>query len=203
MCPSTGRRDRWRTRRAEPGVADVVLAYARNHAPERQYRWAANVVITSAEEFVRLRESEWSQDYQRAAHEEAPLEVWLNVVDWYPSMRFWVAQNKTVPIRVLEILARDTDPHVRGMVAAKRKLTPELQILLAGDPDDGVRDRLANNAKVTREALSESRTASLALLRGRPRRSWKGAPLGKSCGAVQPAVADGRVGRYAPSAARS
>lgn len=112
-------------------------------------------MITSAEEFLRLRKSEWPEDYQRAAHEEAPLEVWLSVVEWYPSMRFWVAQNKTIPIRVLEILARDVDPHVRGMVAAKRKLTLELQLLLAGDSDDGVRDRLADNAKVTREALEK------------------------------------------------
>jgi hypothetical protein len=122
-------------------------------AAECHYRWGADVVITSAEEFVRLRESEWPQDYNRAAREEAPLEVWLNIIDWYPAMRFWVAQNKTVPIRVLEILARDANPHVRRMVASKRKLTPELQILLAGDQDEAVRDRIANHPKVTREAL--------------------------------------------------
>jgi hypothetical protein len=110
-------------------------------------------VITTADEFVRLRESEWPEDYRRAAHEEAPLEVWLAIVAQYPSMRFWVAQNKTVPIRVLEILARDEDPHVRAMVASKRKLPVELQLLLAEDLDDGVRDRLANNAKATRKAL--------------------------------------------------
>jgi hypothetical protein len=132
-------------------------------------------VITSAEEFLRLRESEWPEDYNRAAHEEAPLEVWLNVIAWYPSKRFWVAQNKTVPLGVLEILARDDDPRVRGMVASKRKLTPELQLLLAEDPDDGVRDRLANNGKVTKEALERiangqkgpaSRTAAKKLTGG-------------------------------------
>jgi hypothetical protein len=136
---------------------------------------AAEVVITSAEEFVRLRESERPEDYHRAAYEEAPLEVWLNIIDWYPSMRFWVAQNKTVPIRVLDILARDDNLHVRRMVASKRKLTPQLQVLLASDPDDGVRGRLANNAKVTREALEQiaqgepgpaARTAAEKLGRG-------------------------------------
>jgi hypothetical protein len=110
-------------------------------------------VITSAEDFVRLRNSESPHDHKRAEEVDAPLEVWLNIVDWYPTMRYWVARNKTVPIRVLEILVHDTDPHVRGMVAAKRKLTPELQILLAGDPDDRVRDRLAHNASATREVL--------------------------------------------------
>ena len=112
-------------------------------------------MIESAEEFVRLRESDWPEDYRRAAHEEAPLEIWLKVIEDYPQMRFWVAQNKTVPLRILEILARDPDPHVRGMVASKRKLTPEIQLILADDPDDGVRDRLANNAKATRQALEK------------------------------------------------
>jgi hypothetical protein len=110
-------------------------------------------VITTAEEFVRLRESDQPDEYQRAAHEEAPAEVWQDVISRYPHMRRWVAHNKTVPIEVLEILAKDSDPAVRSTVAMKRKLTAALQWLLAADPDEGVRERLANNAKATREAL--------------------------------------------------
>ncbi|HCS49653.1 MAG TPA: hypothetical protein DIW61_15960 [Candidatus Aminicenantes bacterium] len=112
-------------------------------------------MITTAEEFVRLRESDKPDEYQRAAHEAAPVEVWHDVISRYPHMRAWVAHNKTVPIRVLEILANDSDPDVRAMVAMKRKLTPELQLLLAADPDKGVRGRLANNAKVTTEVLKK------------------------------------------------
>jgi hypothetical protein len=112
-------------------------------------------VITTAEEFLRLRESTWPEDHRRAAKEEASLEVWRNVVAWYPAMRFWVAQNKTVPVEVLRLLAKDPDPHVRGAVAAKRKLPSDLQLLLAADPDDGVRDRLAANARATAAAVTQ------------------------------------------------
>ena len=112
-------------------------------------------VITTAEEFVRLRESDKLEEYQRAAHEEAPVEVWQDVISRYPHMRTWVAHNKTVPIEVLEVLAKDSDPAVRSMVAMKRRLTTALQLLLAADPDEGVRERLANNAKAIRAALKK------------------------------------------------
>ena len=117
-------------------------------------------MITTAEEFVRLRESDKPDEYQRAAHEAAPVEVWHDVISRYPHMRMWVAHNKTVPIRVLEILANDSDPDVRAMVAMKRKLTPELQLLLAADSDEGVRGRLANNAEETTEVLKTANGAS-------------------------------------------
>lgn len=112
-------------------------------------------MITTAEEFVRLRESDIPDEYQRAAHEAAPVEVWHDVIGRYPHMRAWVAHNKTVPVEVLEILANDSDPDVRATVAMKRKLTPELQLLLAADPDEGVRGRLANNAKTSIEVLKK------------------------------------------------
>jgi hypothetical protein len=81
--------------------------------------WDDHVMIESAEEFVRLRTSEDPPEYRRAAHEEAPESVWFEVIDQFPDMRFWVAQNKTVPLAVLELLRHDTDPKVRSMVRAK------------------------------------------------------------------------------------
>lgn len=63
----------------------------------------------TAKEFVRLRLSEDSADYLRAAH------------------------NKTVPIEVLAILARDPDARVRRWVATKNKLSPEFMMALAAD----------------------------------------------------------------------
>src|SRR5688572_23658542 len=110
-------------------------------------------MIESAEEFQRLRESENPEEYWRAAHEPASVEVWREIIARYPELREWVAHNKTVPLQILAELACDTDPRVRAMVAMKRKLAPELQLRLATDPDDGVRERLAWNAKATRAAL--------------------------------------------------
>src|SRR5437870_4898487 len=77
-------------------------------------------MIESPEEFRRLRESENRDEYLRAAHDEAPLEVWMEVVRRWPDMRFWVAQNKTVPLSVLEVLVNDPDEKVRDMVLRKR-----------------------------------------------------------------------------------
>lgn len=89
----------------------------------------------------------------RAAREIAPIEVWLEVIRRFPDMRFWVAQNKTVPVEVLAVLARDPDSRVRSMVAMKNQLTDDLFALLASDQDDSVRVRLAHNKNVPSEIL--------------------------------------------------
>src|SRR5262249_30672705 len=89
------------------------------------------MAIESAEEFVRLRTSERPEDYLRAAREPASSEVWDAVIDDHPDMRFWVAQNKTVPHSVLERLAVDPDSRVRWMVARKRKAGAALLAALA------------------------------------------------------------------------
>jgi hypothetical protein len=111
------------------------------------------VMINSAEEFYKLRTSEFREEYERAAHEEAPVEVWLDVIGKFPEMRSWVAQNKTVPIEVLEVLSRDRDADVRSFVAMRRKLPERIQLALARDEDYSVRERLVLNAKVTDAVL--------------------------------------------------
>ena len=110
-------------------------------------------MIESASEFVRLRSSEDPAEYNRASREEASMSVWRNVIDEHPQYRFWVAQNKTVPIEILKILATDESATVRSMVASKRKLPDSLQVQLATDADESVRAMLARNAKVSGEAL--------------------------------------------------
>ena len=110
-------------------------------------------MIHTAEEFARLRRSDVPAEYQRAASEEAPVDVWLSVIDQFPDLREWVAHNKTVPLPVLELLARDPSASVRFTVASKRKLSHELQILLVTDPDSSVRHGLARNAKCEPEVL--------------------------------------------------
>ena len=112
-------------------------------------------MISSAAEFCRLRESENPEEYHRAAHEEAPIEIWIEVVKRRPDMRFWVAQNKTVPFEVLEILASDADCRVRDMVARKRKITEAIALKLAEDPDETVRAALAINRKLPASALAK------------------------------------------------
>lgn len=79
-----------------------------------------STVIDSADEFVRLRTSDDPADYNRAARDEASESTWRDVIERFPDMRFWVAQNKTVPLSVLEVLRHDADERVRHMVRSKR-----------------------------------------------------------------------------------
>lgn len=100
-------------------------------------------LIRSAEEFARLRKSDHLEEYDRAANDSASIDVWRDVISRYPDMRRWVAHNKTVPIEILAVLARDPDSHVRLMVAMKRKLTLDILERLADDDDESVRLRVA------------------------------------------------------------
>jgi hypothetical protein len=81
-------------------------------------------VIESAEEFVRLRNSEDPEEYGRAAHEAASEDTWHDVIARFPDMRFRVAQNKTVPLNIREELRNDADEQVRSMVRAKGTWKP-------------------------------------------------------------------------------
>lgn len=110
-------------------------------------------MIESAEEFKRLRESENPEEYRRAAHEESKLSVWNEVIERFPEMRFWVAQNKTVPIEILRILSEDKDSNVRFMVASKRKINKEIKEILIIDEDSSIRAQLARNPKLEIEYL--------------------------------------------------
>jgi chromatin segregation and condensation protein Rec8/ScpA/Scc1 (kleisin family) len=103
-------------------------------------------MIESAEEFARLRLSSTKEEYDRAAHEEAPVEVWIDVIENYPELRQWVAHNKTIPLEILECLVKN-HPEVNSFVADKRKLSPELFDILSRDENYLVRERIAINAK--------------------------------------------------------
>jgi hypothetical protein len=112
-------------------------------------------MISSAEEFVQLRRSEDQEEYSRSSQEEASIEVWNAVLENYPDMAFWVAQNKTVPYEILEVLASHTDSRVRSMVASKNKLKEALLLKLASDQDDSVRMSVARHKKATVDVLNQ------------------------------------------------
>lgn len=110
-------------------------------------------MIQSAEEFVQLRTSEVEEDYHRAAHDQAPESVWLDVIREYPAMREWIPHNKTAPLTVLRILAEDHDPRVRMVVAGVRRAGDVILRLLATDVDSSVRRAVAFNAKAPGDVL--------------------------------------------------
>lgn len=110
-------------------------------------------MIKTAEEFVRLRESENPEEYTRAAQEPASEEVWMDVIQRYPHMRKWVAHNKTVKGKLLEILSDDPDWHVRITVAERRATEEPILEKLSSDPDESIRAKVARHPKVTKEIL--------------------------------------------------
>ena len=110
-------------------------------------------MIETAAEFVRLRLSQNRNEYLRAANEQATEEIWIEVIEKYPDMKKWVAHNKTIPKKILEILSNDIDSQVRHMVATRRSAGEEILDKLATDPDETVRMRVACNPKVTEKIL--------------------------------------------------
>ncbi|QGW83192.1 hypothetical protein [Variovorax paradoxus] len=114
-------------------------------------------MISSASEFAQLRSSQLKEEYDRAAHEEASLEVWKDVIENYPELRKWVAHNKTVPLEILQELCK-FEVEVRFFVASKRKLSQELFELLSVDPDSTVRQQIAANKKTPLDILEKLST---------------------------------------------
>jgi hypothetical protein len=110
-------------------------------------------MITSAEEFMQLRLSAEPDEYRRAATEEAPEAVWLDLIERFPEMREWAALNKTLPENVLWKLVRDEDRRVRFQVAMRRRLTEDMFSVLASDEDDGVRSRVCWNKRAPQPIL--------------------------------------------------
>ncbi|WP_143020564.1 hypothetical protein [Sinosporangium album] len=81
------------------------------------------------------------------------MEIWLELVTHHPEAHFWVAQNKTVPIEILRILAASSDWHTRSMVAAKNKATPDILEVLANDDHDAVRHTVAGHRNTPTNTL--------------------------------------------------
>ena len=114
-------------------------------------------MIATPEEFIRLRSSELPEEYTRAAHEEASTRTWEEVIEKYPDYKRWVVHNKTVPIQILEKLAKDSDSSVREAVARKRKINEAIFQLLVADHDENVRYALACNSKLDADKLQQIR----------------------------------------------
>ncbi|WP_405387830.1 hypothetical protein OG596_07595 [Streptomyces sp. NBC_01102] len=113
-------------------------------------------MIETADEFVRLRNSQDPQECRRAA-DEASVQVWTEVVDRFPAERVGVVRNRTVPLAVLETLIEDPGTRVRFLVAMKRKLSPVLLERLAHDADESVRLRVALHGNTSEETLEPLR----------------------------------------------
>lgn len=110
-------------------------------------------VIETADEFIQLASSDSDEERRRAALEDAPLDVWMNLVTRHPEYRFAVAYNKTIPDEILHLLARDSDWRVRQGVASKRRCPPDILALLAADENESISSTVASHPNTPPEAL--------------------------------------------------
>lgn len=113
--------------------------------------------IRSAEQFIKLRESDRPEDYRQATWGQATDSVWFEIIDRYPNMRRWVAQNKTLSAPVLMRLAGDSDVRVRYGVATTPGLGEGVLDVLMNDVDASIRRVI-----VTQDNLSPDQLKRLA-----------------------------------------
>ncbi|MGJ7565569.1 hypothetical protein ACSFBM_17085 [Variovorax sp. GB1R11] len=78
-------------------------------------------MIASAGEFLSLCASEQLVDINRF-QDEASLEVWMELVSNFISHRIDVVQNRTIPPKIIRILANQGDEVVREILTEKRRL---------------------------------------------------------------------------------
>jgi hypothetical protein len=112
-------------------------------------------MIKNSAEFISLRSSEIPDEYNRAATEEAPLDVWMDIIENYPDMKVWVARNRSIPKEIIDVLSRDINPIVRDAISSKYPLDFDIYLLLSKDPDNGIRARLTYNKKIPTSILKE------------------------------------------------
>lgn len=108
-------------------------------------------MIVSAEEFIKLRTSDKKEEQDRASRDHADNRVWLDIIKNYPEYKVWIVHNKTIPVDILESLAKDEEIEVREAVARKRKINDRIFELLSADKDESVRYALICNTKLSKE----------------------------------------------------
>lgn len=107
-------------------------------------------MINTAEEFKILCDID---NNTTLAHQTAPPEVWIAVLDNYPHLERCVSSNKTLPNEIIERLSSSQDVDVRWNIATKRKLTRSTFERLATDLDPSIRHRIACNPKTPKDIL--------------------------------------------------
>lgn len=111
------------------------------------------VMIKTAQEFLRLVDSEDKADRWRARIDEAAEELWSEVLMIAPDYVGSVALNKRLPDAILRVLATDPNDRIRGIVAMKRRLPSDVFQMLADDASELVRITIAKNPRTPTSAL--------------------------------------------------
>jgi len=79
-------------------------------------------MISNINEYLKLKNSENKEDYDRVIREELSPELISDILKNYPKEKSWLVHNKFIPIEILRILALDKDVDVRFSVAMKKNV---------------------------------------------------------------------------------
>jgi len=112
----------------------------------------AEYPITSAKEFVRLRDSQIPQEYEQAAYRPISASVCREIIENYPEMKKWVIHNKTVPMEILEELSSDKNVNIRDAVLGKKNSVTILE-KLSSDPEPHIRFLVAGKPNTALDIL--------------------------------------------------
>jgi hypothetical protein len=113
----------------------------------------ASKLIHQASEFITALEASDATENNLIRFGKASTQTWLEIIRHSEDAAVWVALNKTIPLEMLEVLAKHSSARVRRFAADKNRITPELIALLATDSDPSVRLRIANHKKTSAEIL--------------------------------------------------
>jgi hypothetical protein len=111
--------------------------------------------IHTASEFIAALENPDATHNSFIRFCEASTQTWLEIVNHSEEAAVWVALNKTIPLEVIQVLAKHPSARVRRFAADKNRITPELIALLATDQDPTVRLRIANHKKTGAKILHQ------------------------------------------------
>lgn len=104
-------------------------------------------MINSVSEFMALCDSRDESDIARSLRDEAPFGVWEELILNFQSRKIDVAQNITISVAVMGLLAIHGDEIVRSILAEKRNLPSDIFKLLSKDSSSLVRKKIAANKK--------------------------------------------------------
>lgn len=110
-------------------------------------------MITSAEEFIHLINSNIEVDKKRAITDEADECVWKNVISKYPDYEIFILQNETISPNTINLLSKSKNWKTRHGIAKKRRSGTEILALLSNDEHPIVRQAIASNQKTPHAIL--------------------------------------------------
>jgi len=104
-------------------------------------------MIVSAIDFIRMCSSNDPDEVNQTLWDEAPIDVWKEIIVRHPDKCIDVAQNRTIQDDIIKMLSLCADVNVRTLIAEKGNSPIDVLTSLSKDADERVRRKVAANRK--------------------------------------------------------